>query len=124
MKLIKTILAVTALPLVLTACGDSAEAIAERNAKISEAVAFAADRPEAAGVAVFDKNLVVNIPERDDNFGNLVREVALAASNAEPAAMFTIYVVDGSEVATELPGDGEYVCTVSASDNRIQGNNC
>ena len=124
MKLTRTIIAASLLPLFLAACGSSPEQIAARNAKVSEAVAFAADRPEQAGVAVFDKNIVVNIPARDDNFGNLVREIALAASNAEPAAMFTLYVIDGDQVATEVPASGQYVCTVSASDNRIQGNNC
>lgn len=124
MRLTTSLAAALTLPLLLAACGDSAEVIAERQAKISDAVAFAADRPEKAGVAILDKSIVVNIPARDDNFGNLVREIALAASNAEPAAMFTVYVVDGDQVATKVPEDGEYVCTVSASDNRIQGNNC
>lgn len=111
-----------ALVLTLAACGESPEAAAEREKMILDAVAFTADRPEGVGVAVFGNKIVVNIENRDDNFGNLVREIALAASKTAPSKMLTIYVIDGAEIATEVPEKS--VCTVSASDSRIQGNNC
>jgi len=116
------LLAALALVLTLTACGESPEAIAEREAAIKKNISELTEENYGALVYVKDSKLVLTFPERPDTFANYARAVALAASNAAPSKMFTLYVTDGDTAATSIPE--KFICSVSASDNRIQGNNC
>jgi len=116
------LLAALALVLTLAACGESPEAIAEREASIKKNISEITEENFGAVVYVEDSKMVLTFPQRPDTFASYARAVALAASKAAPTKMFTLYVVDGDTVATSIPE--KFVCSVSASDNRIQGNNC
>lgn len=116
------LLATLILVLTLAACGESPEAIAEREAAIKKNISEITEESYGAVVYIEDSKLVLTFPERPDTFASYARAVALAASNAAPSKMFTLYVLDGDKAATSIPEKS--VCSVSASDNRIQGNNC
>lgn len=99
----------------------AAQPDAETNPRIVDALDFL---PGNAGVAVFGRNIVLNVPTSDDITVSLAREVALSASNMSPDTAFSVFVVEGDAVASEVPANGDYICAVSASENMVQESTC
>lgn len=94
---------------------------AETDPRIVDGLDFVTD---GAGVAVFGRNIVLNVPARDDKTASLAREVALSASNLSPKSSFTVFAIEADAAASEVPGEGAYLCAVTASENLVQESTC
>lgn len=53
-----------------------------------------------------------------------MRKAALDASKATNGRRVMLYVIDSAEVATAVPGHGQYYCRIEAFDSRMAGNTC
>ena len=53
-----------------------------------------------------------------------MRKAALDASKATHGRRVMLYVIDSAEVATAVPGHGQYYCRIEAFDSRMAGNTC
>lgn len=108
--------------LTLAACGGSNDALDEE--KIKEAVAFVAATDGTPGVFVSARNVVLNYAQRPATFAEHARSAALEATKAINGRQVVVYVVDSAEVATAVPAQGQFYCSITANDGRMAGNNC
>ncbi len=125
MRRVLAALAILILPALLSACsgGDGAPG-AEDEARIRDAVAFIAATEGGPGVFVKGRDIVVNYARRPAAFADTARDAVLAANRATGGRQVKLYVVDSAQAATALPRAGQYYCSITASDNRLAGNNC
>lgn len=117
---------VMVVPLALAGCGGGgggADTAAEE-AKVKEAVASLATGEGSPGLYVKGRDVVVNYATRPANFAAQVREAALAANKAVDGKQVRLFVVDSPDVATAIPAQGQFLCSITANDNRMAGNNC
>lgn len=112
-------------PLALAGCGGGSGAnAAEEEAKVKDAVATLSSAEGTPGVFVKGRDIVVNYAQRPANFAAQLREAALAANKAVNGKQVRIFVVDSPDVATTIPAQGSFLCSITANDNRMAGNNC
>lgn len=120
--------AAIALPLFLAACGggggSSGTAAADEEAKVREAIAFLATADGTPGIYVKGREVVLNYGQRPPTFADSARKAALDASKATGGKSVKVYVVDSPDVATAIPAAGQFLCSISADDGRMAGNNC
>jgi hypothetical protein len=123
MKRIAYLAAALTMPLILAACGGGADTAAEET-KVKEAVAFVATTDGTPGVFVSGRDVVLNYAQRPPTFADHARKAALDATKAIGGKSVKLYVVDSAEVATAIPGDGQFYCRIEAFDGRMAGNTC
>jgi hypothetical protein len=123
MRRIAILAAILLLPLTLAACGGNSGA-ADEEAKVKEAVAFLATADGTPGIFVKGREVVLNYATRPPTFADSARKAALDASKATGGKAIKIFVVDSPDVATAVPGAGQFYCSISADDGRMAGNNC
>lgn len=123
MKRIAYLAAALTMPLILAACGGGADAGAEE-AKVKEAVAFVTSTDGTPGVFVSGRDVVLNYAQRPATYADHARKAALDATKAVGGKSVKLYVVDSAEVATAIPGDGQFYCRIEAFDGRMAGNTC
>lgn len=111
------------LSLSLAACGGGSGS-ADEEAKVKEAVTFLATADGTPGIFVKGREIVLNYAQRPPTFADAARKAALDASKATGGKSIKVYVVDSPAVATAIPAAGQFICTVSADDGRMAGNNC
>jgi hypothetical protein len=118
--------ATIALPLLLAACGGGggSSGTADEEAKVREAVAFLATADGTPGIYVKGREVVLNYGQRPPTFADSARKAALDASKATGGKSVKVYVVDSPDVATAIPAAGQFLCSISADDGRMAGNNC
>lgn len=121
MRRILAILVVFFVPMLLAACGGDAGA---EEGKVKAAVAFLSTSEGTPGVFVTGRNVVVNYATRPATFAETVRKAALDATKAVNGKQIVIYVVDSPTVATAVPASGAFLCSITANDGRMAGNNC
>lgn len=115
---------VMVVPLALAGCGGGGADTAAEEAKVKEAVASLATGDGTPGLYVKGRDVVVNYATRPANFAAQVREAALAANKAVDGKQVRLFVVDSPDVATAIPAQGQFLCSITANDNRMAGNNC
>lgn len=112
------------VPLILAGCGGGGADAAAEETKVKEAVASLSASEGTPGVFVKGRDIVVNYAARPANFAAVVREAALAANKAVNGKQIRVFVVDSPDVATAIPAQGSFLCSITANDNRMAGNNC
>jgi hypothetical protein len=110
------------IPLTLAGCGGANDALDEE--KIKEAVAFVTTTDGNPGLFVKGRNLVLNYAQRPPTFAEHARKAALDATKAVNGRQVVVYVLDSAEVATAVPAQGQFYCSITANDGRMAGNNC
>lgn len=123
MKRIALLIAALGTALTLAACGGGGDVAADE-ATVKEAVAFLTSTEGSPGVFVKGRDVVVNYAQRPLTYADQVRKAALDASKATNGRRVMLYVIDSGEVATAVPGDGQYYCRIEAFDSRMAGNTC
>jgi hypothetical protein len=122
MKRIALFAASLVLALTLAACGSGGGA--EEETKVREAVAFVSSTDGTPGVFVKGRDVVLNYSQRPPTYADHARKAALDASKAVGGKSVKLYVIDAAEVATAIPGDGQFYCRIEAFDSRMGGNTC
>jgi hypothetical protein len=115
---------ILAVPLALAGCGGGGADAAVEESKVKDAVAFLTTSDGAPGVFVKGRDIVVNYAQRPPSFAVQAREAALAANKAVNGKQVRLFVVDSPDVATVVPASGQFLCSITANDNRMAGNNC
>ena len=98
--------------------------LAQGVGKVREAVAFLATADGTPGIFVKGREVVLNYGQRPPTFADSARKAALDASKATGGKSVKVYVVDSPDVATAIPAAGQFLCSISADDGRMAGNNC
>ena len=114
------------VPLALAGCssGGGGANAAEEEIKVQDAMAVLSASEGTPGIFVKGRDVVVNYAQRPANFAAQLREAALAANKAVNGKQVRVYVVDSADVATAIPAQGSFLCSITANDNRMAGNNC
>jgi hypothetical protein len=113
------------VPMALAGCSSGGGAnAAEEETKVKDAMAVLSASEGTPGIFVKGRDVVVNYAQRPANFAAQLREAALAANKAVNGKQVRVYVVDSAEVATAIPAQGSFLCSITANDNRMAGNNC
>ncbi len=115
---------VLACLLALSGCGGGGDPASTQEQAIRDALAGLSSPDGGPTLFVRDRDVVLNYTSRPADLSAVVRDAAIAASSAAGGQPVKLYVTEGPAVPSAIPRPGQFYCSVTATGERIAGNNC